>query len=131
MSKGVIIIEKQYISRNNGLCRLNTQINENGETKILYAEVEEEYGKYLCIERADGVLYLILPVALRENYDIYSEVPITGIFLHNLNEILIPHLALGDKNIHSIKIYADVEDNLIGGVGRNCNIMWSRFDVYC
>lgn len=113
MEKGKIVISKPYITQNGNLYRLNAEIDENGERRVLYAEVEEPYAKYLCQERADALVYLVLPVALRENYDIYSEAPVTGVFLHNINEILIPHLVMGDKNLYPISLFADTEDSYL------------------
>lgn len=110
-----IYIQRPYITRENDLFRINALVTENGVDHLLFAEVEEQYAKYLCKERADAFLYLVLPVALREGYDIYSEVPVTENFLHNINEILIPHLVMGDNKIHPIHIFAQTENELIGG----------------
>ena len=115
--KNKIIIKKSYIEENNGLYRMNTPIIENGKEYNVYVEVEKEYADYLTTERADAQVYLTLPVAVREGYDIYSETPVTEMFLHNLNEILVPHLALGDSRIHKIKIYAETDNIPIGGNG--------------
>ena len=110
-----IYIQKPYITQENNLFRINAMVTENGVNHLLFAEVEEKYAMYLCTERADAFLYLVLPVALQEGYDIYSEAPVTEIFLHNINEILIPHLVMGDSRIHPIHIFAHTEDELIGG----------------
>ena len=115
--KNKIIIKRSYVKEHNGLYRMITPIIENGNEYEVYVEVEEEYSKYLCVERADAQVYLTLPVAVREGYDIYSETPVTEMFLHNLKEILIPHLVLGDKRIYPSKIYAETSDIPLGGVG--------------
>lgn len=47
-----------------GLARYHVDIIENGIEHKLFAEVEEVYGEYLCTERLDGLVYLVLPVAL-------------------------------------------------------------------
>lgn len=115
--QGKIIIKKSYIKESNGLYRLITPIIENGKEYEVYVEVEKEYSAFLTPERADAQVYLTLPVALREGYNIYSETPVTEMFLHNLNEILIPHLALGDSRIHKIKIHAETDNTPVGGNG--------------
>ena len=119
MSKqdGKIIIKKSYVESNNGLYRMITPIIENGQEYSVFVEVEKEYAQYLTPERADAQVYLTLPVALREGYDIYCETPITEMFLHNINEMLIPHLVLGDNRMHKINIYAETDDAYIGGIG--------------
>lgn len=125
-----IIIKKSYIEENNGLFRMITPIIENGKEYNVYVEVEKAYSKYLCTERADAQVFLTLPVAVREGYDIYSETPVTEMFLHSLNEILIPHLAIGDSRIHHIKIIADTDNALIGGRGVGTGISCGVDSLY-
>lgn len=115
--KNKLILKKSIIEKNGNLVRMVTPIIENGEERKVFVEVEKKWAKYLTTERADSVLFLVLPVALREGYDIYCESPVTEMFLHNINEILIPHLALGDKRIKKIKVYATTESSKIGGKG--------------
>lgn len=115
--KNKIIIKKSFVEENNGLYRMNTPIIENGKEYNVYVEVEKQYSDYLTPERADAQVYLALPIAVREGYDIYSEMPVTEMFLHNLNEVLIPHLALGDSRIHKIEIHAATDNSPIGGEG--------------
>lgn len=112
-----IRIGKPYITYNEdgSLCKYNVEINENGKIYNLFSEVEIEYEKYICIERSDAALYLVLPAALREGCDIYCEAPVTEQFLHNICEIMIPQLSLGDSRIRPINIYAPMEGEAIGG----------------
>lgn len=97
--------------------RLSNTMTYNGKTEVVFVEVEEEYGKYLCAERSDAFVLLALPIALREGCDIYTETPITEILLHNIREILIPHLLMGDPNCKSVQIHAPTVYEDIGGVG--------------
>ncbi len=115
--KDKIIIKKSFIEEHDGLYRMNTPIIENGKKYNVYVEVEKDYADYLTPERADAQVYLTLPVAVREGYDIYSETPVTGMFLHNLNEVMIPHLSLGDSRIKKIKVYAPTNSEPKGGHG--------------
>ena len=126
MEEKKLLIKGSYIEENNGLYRMTTPIIENGKEYTVYIEVEKEYAQYLTPERADAQVFLALPVAVREGYDIYCETPVTEMFLHNLNEILIPHLALGDSRIHKIQIHARTDDTPIGGkavgTGISCGV---------
>ena len=98
-----------------GLARYHVDIIENGIEHKLFAEVEEVYGEYLCTERLDGLVYLVLPVALREGYNVICEGEVTEQFLHNINEVLIPSLAIGDDKIHKIEVIAQTDNKRIGG----------------
>ena len=110
--------------------RINCVIDENGKEYTLYAEVEKEYGQYLCTERADAYLCLTLPIALRENYDIYCDVPVTERLLHNFQEILIPHLCMGDSRLHEITIHAETDNTPLGGEGVGTGISCGVDSLY-
>lgn len=99
-----------------GGVRLTADIIEPGRpTFHTFIEVEEEYAKYLSVDRADYLLYLVFPIAIREGYDVVCEAPITEMLLHNIREILIPHFLIGDENAKPFDIYADTTDELSGG----------------
>ncbi len=66
-------------------------------------------------ERADGFVFLLLPVAMREGHDIASYLPITKLFKENLDKTLIPMLSENDKTLYHTKIFAETEEKLIGG----------------
>ena len=126
-----IIIKVPYIENIDDLVRYHVAIIENGIKHELFAEVEKAYGEYLSTERFDGLVYLVLPVALREGYNIVCEGKVTEQLLHNINEILIPMLAIGDEKIHKIKVIAPADDRKIGGGGGwNSHFMRRRFIVY-
>lgn len=110
--------------------RINCVIDENGKEYTLYAEVEKEYGQYLCTERSDAYLCLTLPIALREGYDIYCEVPVTERLLHNFQEILIPHLCMGDSRLHEITIHAETDNTPLGGEGVGTGISCGVDSLY-
>lgn len=119
-TENTIEIKRPYVTKNGSLHRLNADIYEAGKPCCLFVEVEEQYAQYFCTDLSDAFLYLILPVALRKGYDIYCEAPVTEQFLHNINEILIPHLVRGDKRLHSIAVYAptvNIFPKMQGGVG--------------
>lgn len=110
--------------------RITCIIDESGKEYTLYAEVEKEYGQYLCTERSDAYLCLVLPIALREGYDIYCDMPVTERLLHNFQEILIPHLCLGDSRLKEITIHADTDNVPIGGGGVGTGISCGVDSLY-
>lgn len=109
-----------------GTVKLNVDMEECGSVDRVFYEVEEEYGRYLSDNRADFALYLAVPVAIREGYDIVCNTPVTEILLHNIVEVLIPTLQLGDSGVKDIKIYAPTSTEPIGGnavgTGISCGV---------
>ncbi len=106
-----IYISKPYIEKSgDNLYRLNANINVAGREEIVFVEVEESYKDYLVVERADAFVFLSLPIALREGFNIRCEVPVTEMFLHNINSILIPALVKGDARAKSIEVIAPLDD---------------------
>lgn len=100
------------------LCRYNVEITEDGKLLKYFAEVEKEYAEYFCTEVLDAVVLMSLTRAFRLGYDIYCDIPVTAQLLHNINEILIPHLALGDSKIRAdIKVHAPATTEEFGGRG--------------
>lgn len=113
-----IIIKRSYIQeRSNNLVRLNTEIIENGAPYTLYVEVEGEHGKWLTPELADNIAVLCLPVALRSGMDIISDIPISNQLLFNLNNIFIPTLVNGDKELKPVQVKAPGSDLVFDGKG--------------
>lgn len=116
MDNCIVLKKPQIMYTDCGTVRLAADIIEPGKPVFhSFVEVEKEYEQYLSIERADWLLYLAFPVAIREGYDIVCEAPVTEMFLHNINEILIPHFLIGDSNAKKFKIHADTTNEIIGG----------------
>lgn len=91
-------------------CRLVTHIEELGKPYDLFFEVDLSYAPFLVTETADAAVYLVLMYALRNGYDIISDIPVTSEFMHNIKEVLIPSLMLGDNTLHQINIVAPLVD---------------------
>lgn len=126
-----IYIESPQITRyitvdSKKLARLETTIRFEDYKKKVFVEVEDEWADYLCSERSDAFVLLVLPMALRRGFDIYTDTPITENLLHNINEILIPHLVMGDSKCNDIKVHAPTESKMIGGeavgTGISCGV---------
>lgn len=95
--------------------RLCCDVLENGQTKTLYYQVDEENKGYLCDERSDAFVIALIPYAMETGKDIICEAPVTETLLHNINEILVPTLAAHDKDLTEIKVIAEVDNTPIGG----------------
>lgn len=117
---GEIYIHPPFIEeRENGLSRLIAKIDVNGEEKTAFVEVENAYKDYLVTERSDAFVFLTVPIAVREGYDIRCEVPISEMLQHNIEEILVPAIVKGDTRAKKIKINVPIEKEAIetkGGV---------------
>jgi len=101
-----IIISKPYITNNANSVRLNADIRIDGKITTLWCETDNKYRDFLLVERSDPFLCVILPYAMRAKKDIVCEAPVSEQFLHNLNEILIPHLSKYDPRLYGSGITA-------------------------
>lgn len=99
-----IVIESHKKIKYDLYTALNTTININGKIHNLTLQVEDKYNTYLTDEICDNVLYLLMPLALRNNLDIVSKIPASKHFLHNLREIYIPSICIGNSKLYNIKI---------------------------
>lgn len=69
------IFHPRIIRTKDDTVRLEVDIEEAGEMNTIYFEYENRYENYLSVDRVDFILYALLPVAIREGYDVFSEVP--------------------------------------------------------
>ena len=124
----MIKIGNPYIG--NGLdcntVRLICDIEDDGNLRSLYIEVDKTYEKYLCYELSDAFLIAMLPCAMRTGQDIQCESPVTDQLLHNIKTFLIPSLSKHDDALYHAKIIAQTDDAPIEGhavgAGFSCGI---------
>lgn len=110
-----IYIFAPYVKKSGeGLYRLCADIRIGEALETVFVETEEAYKDFLVYERADAFVFLTLPIAIREGYNIISAAPVTEMFLHNLNNILIPALAKGDVRVKPIQVIAPSSSDNIG-----------------
>lgn len=122
-----IVISRPYITKNDDKVRLNSDITIDGVKKTLWCETSEIYRQFLLSERVDAFVCALLPFAMRAGKDIRCEAPVSEQFLHNLSEVLIPHLCAHDSRIYRTSIFADCESStLICGnavaTGMSCGV---------
>lgn len=104
---GRMIIGEPDVLVRDGRARLQATITFpiDQRNQILWVEVDEKYGKYLCRARADPFLVALLPIAMRNGWDIECKAPIDEILLYQLKEYLIPSLNKGDKRLYATRIF--------------------------
>ena len=95
--------------------RLVCEIEIDGKKDKLFIECERKWKDFLVVDRADAFVFFLLPVAMRENHDITSLLPITEELKSNFEKEYLPALCEADKTIHFPKIVADTIENNIGG----------------
>lgn len=99
-------IGKGYIVRKDGMSRLCADITYDDHEITLWFAVNISQEEYLSIGRADAFVMALLPMAMRENYDIVCEDPISERLLYQLNNYLIPTLDFEESCYHLIQINA-------------------------
>lgn len=69
-------------------------------------ETQDEYHEYLCTERSDNFLILLIPYAMQNKQDIMCEGLVTEEILYGLTEYLIPTLSKHGEGLYCTKIFA-------------------------
>ncbi|MDO4369071.1 MAG: hypothetical protein Q4C29_00815 [bacterium] len=123
----MITIKKPTVKVVDGMSVLECSIFVDDNEKVLFYEVEEKYGKYLCTDRCDAFVLASLYFAMKNNHNIVSKLPITSSLHHNLTTYLIPTLSKHSKALCNIKIdapliYEPVETLGYVGTGMSCGI---------
>ncbi len=100
-------IGKPFIKEHNDKTRLYCDLilNDN-EPYSLWYEVDNEYGRFLCDDRIDGIVVNVLLYCMERGVDIYSDCPISQKLYYQLTTYLIPSISKNIKKYQSIKITA-------------------------
>jgi hypothetical protein len=116
-ARRMIKIENIHIENLGKKSRLVFDYSINLKPSQVWFEVDSEYEEYLCTERCDAFIIGILPFAMKNGFDIISDVPITEELLYKLNENLIPLLSKYDKHLSHIKITAPKTNEILQNAG--------------
>lgn len=120
-STGAIYIEKPYIerikdkSRLCARCHIDDFINE-----VVWYEVDSEWEKYLCYEKADAFILNFLMYAMENQLDIISEAPMSEKLHYQLTEYFMPSVSKWTKKYRQVDIDAPVSSqslNFVKAVG--------------
>lgn len=127
-----IVVGRPSISTANGLTRITSIVTYNGEALPIWAEVDDKYGKYLCVERSDAYVVGLLNFAMRNKCDIVCKAPISQRLKYQLETFLIPSLVRHDNSLYATQIVADEDDSELpcaGAVGTGCSCGVDSFHV--
>lgn len=113
----MIVIEKPYISTENGKSRLVAKVSIDGDSREVWFEVESQFEKYLCYERGDAFVVAILNYAMRHGHDMESKAPVGEDLYYQLTTDLIPALANNSKVMHHTKLIAEVDSSVLPNAG--------------
>ena len=127
----MITIGAPYITRKNGKSKLSAIVKIGIKKKECFFEVDELYEKYLTTEVADAFVIGLLHRAMTCGHNIISKAPISESVLYGIENFLIPNLCFSDKNMHKIKINADVIDSPVseGAVGTGLSLGIDSFEA--
>lgn len=103
-----LCIKRIQTSRSTGnRKRLSFTIEINGTEQTLWFEVEDKWSLFLSTDRCDAAVVSILYYAIRFDYSVKLECPISETLYYHLQYQLIPQLHSTDKELHKIVIQAD------------------------
>jgi len=118
--KKQMVIATPYIEKREGAVRLCSKLSLPESELILFYEVDDDYGNYLCDDRCDAFLVVALEYAMFYNLDITCEAPVSSRLLYQLDTFYIPTVSKNVFYAHNIKITSkttDVEIENARGVG--------------
>lgn len=123
----MITIRKSSVFPHDNRTRIQNVIDIDGDKRILWFDVDPEYGQYLCHERSDAYVIGVLNYAMRHGHDITCEMPVGEELHYQISTTLIPSLANSSKSLYHTKLIADIDCNRMPnegavGTGISCGI---------
>lgn len=102
-----LTIHEPYLAEYDNTTRLCANIEYENTSKVMYFEVEKEYGQYLCYEVADAFVVGLLNFAMALGFDIESEGPVSERLLYQIRNYFIPVMPVVRHKVYkSIKLSA-------------------------
>lgn len=112
-----LIINKPYIDKN----RIVSVIEYEKNKYDLYFEVNNEYVKYLCTENANAFLLALLPLIVKNSYDVIVKASISSRLYYQLTTYLLPMLEKA-FNKREITIKCELTDCKYDGDGVGASV---------
>lgn len=114
---------KKLEDKHFGRIECEIEFEKEKRKQIIWLTVEKQYEKYLCIDRADAFVVLLLPLAMFLNENIKCDLPVTDEMLYGLTRELIPAVTSCSKTWYPIQIEAKpiLSVETIGKVGTGCS----------
>ena len=72
---------------------------------LTWYSVDNQYSSFLCDDRVDGFLLVVLMIAIKSGQDIEIEAPVSSRFLFNLENTVIPLFEKIVQGGHQIHIF--------------------------
>lgn len=79
--------------------RLCAEVEQEGQTQILWFEVDGCYAEHLCTDRADPFVFALMPLAVGTRQDIQCADGVSERLHYQLEQYLLPALC-GEKELH-------------------------------
>jgi len=122
-----ITISAPIVREINESVRLEADIIIDLKKQTIWCETSKLYKNFLTPECCDAFLSVVLPFAMRAGKDIVCEAPVSEMLLHNLREILIPHLCTYDERLYESRITAPlpvsaIEPGNAVATGMSCGV---------
>lgn len=103
-----------YITNMENKSRICCDIKvDNNEPYKIWYEVDSQYGKYLCTERADGIIINILLYCMEHKHDIETDCSVSEKLYYQLINFLIPSIAKNIERYSSIMIKAPITSEVL------------------
>lgn len=99
-----ILISMPYMTSDYDQSIINVDLSFDNKKFTLWLSTKKAHSEFLVTDRLDAFVCAILPFAMRIGKNIICDGPVTNELLHNINEILIPHLSIYDDDMHHIRV---------------------------
>ena len=106
-----LCIGKPEIRKAGEKTRLCSRISWDDGFYDMWFEVEDCFGEYLCVERADAFVLAVLPYAMKQALDVRVDSPLSEQLYYQLTTIYIPALARNAKTYYDIRLCCDSLDD--------------------
>ena len=100
----ILRIGSAFLEHADGWIRLSSRIRTGSHEVVLWFGVREEEEHFLTQKRADPFVMLLLPMAMRQGYDLVCEDPVSARLLASLETELIPYLTGAGSDYRKCRI---------------------------
>ena len=113
-----MLIRQAQVAQAGGWLVLRAQVSSQGKETECFYSVPERFADFADTASSNCFLVGLLYPAMRAGEDIHVEGTVSARLLYNLNEDLIPFMAMCDSRLKAIKVAADATDDQGCGAAR-------------
>lgn len=113
-----MLIRQAQVAQAGGWLVLRAQVSSQGKETECFYSVPERFADFADTASSNCFLVGLLYPAMRAGEDIHVEGTVSARLLYNLNEYLIPFMAMCDSRLKAIKVAADATDDQGCGAAR-------------